>query len=78
MSGMSHLNWEVYVINHPLKNAFVLPGKGPLGVSPQLTGMHAGGKVFVFTGILPVAQTEDGLAAVIGHEVHSNSLISLD
>ena len=35
------------------KNAFVLPG----------------GKVFVFTGILPVTQNENGLATVLGHEV---------
>jgi metalloendopeptidase OMA1, mitochondrial len=27
------------------------------------------GKVFVFTGILDIAKTEDGLAAVLGHEV---------
>ncbi|KAJ1936352.1 metalloendopeptidase [Linderina pennispora] len=35
------------------RNAFVLPG----------------GKVFVFTGILPITKTEDGLAAVLGHEI---------
>lgn len=35
------------------KNAFVLPG----------------GKIFVFTGILPVCANEDGLASVMGHEV---------
>jgi Zn-dependent protease with chaperone function len=28
-----------------------------------------GGKIFVFTGILKIAQTEDELAAVIGHEI---------
>jgi Zn-dependent protease with chaperone function len=27
------------------------------------------GKVFVFTGILPICQDEDGLAAVLGHEI---------
>jgi Zn-dependent protease with chaperone function len=27
------------------------------------------GKVFVFTGILPIAQDENGLAAVLGHEI---------
>lgn len=27
------------------------------------------GQVFVFTGLLPVAHDEDGLAAVLGHEV---------
>jgi len=34
-------------------NAFVIPG----------------GKVFVFTGILPVAKNDDGLAAILGHEI---------
>ncbi|KAI9142122.1 peptidase M48 [Paraphysoderma sedebokerense] len=42
-----------YVINAPVQNAFVLPG----------------GKVFVFTGILPVVKNEDGLAVVLGHEI---------
>jgi predicted Zn-dependent protease len=37
-------------------NAFVLPG----------------GKVFVYTGILPIAQTDDGLAAILGHEIAHN------
>ena len=37
-------------------NAFVIPG----------------GKVFVYTGILKVAQTDDGLAAILGHEIAHN------
>ncbi|TKY87217.1 hypothetical protein EX895_003894 [Sporisorium graminicola] len=46
--------WEVFVIDDPKqKNAFVLPG----------------GKIFVFTGIMPVCQNADGLATVLGHEV---------
>jgi predicted Zn-dependent protease len=45
-------SWEVHVIQSDEKNAFVLPG----------------GKVFVFSGILPVCQGEDGLATVLGHE----------
>ncbi|SJX61907.1 related to OMA1-Metalloendopeptidase of the mitochondrial inner membrane [Sporisorium reilianum f. sp. reilianum] len=46
--------WEVFVIDDPKqKNAFVLPG----------------GKIFVFTGILPVCKNADGLATVLGHEV---------
>lgn len=28
-----------------------------------------GGDIFVFTGLLPVAETEDGLATIIGHEI---------
>ena len=30
------------------------------------------GKVFVFSGILPICQTDDGLAAVLGHEIAHN------
>ncbi|KAI9591102.1 peptidase family M48-domain-containing protein [Syncephalis fuscata] len=52
-SGMTELNWEVFVIDSPIPNAFVLPG----------------GKVFVFTGILPMTQDEQGMAAVLGHEI---------
>ncbi|KAL4873092.1 hypothetical protein BDV12DRAFT_182713 [Aspergillus spectabilis] len=47
-------DWKVHVIkDDSMTNAFVLPG----------------GKVFVFTGILPICQDEDGLAAVLGHEI---------
>jgi predicted Zn-dependent protease len=31
-----------------------------------------GGKVFVYSGILPTAQTDDGLAAILGHEIAHN------
>ncbi|KAF2836669.1 hypothetical protein M501DRAFT_1059624 [Patellaria atrata CBS 101060] len=48
--------WEVRVIEAPEANAFVIPG----------------GKVFVFTGILPICETDDGLAAVLGHEIAHN------
>ncbi|KAJ2390888.1 metalloendopeptidase, partial [Coemansia sp. RSA 2603] len=46
-------DWEVHVIRSPEKNAFVLPG----------------GKIFVFSGILPVAANESGLATILSHEV---------
>ena len=46
--------WEVIVIkDNKTMNAFALPG----------------GKIAVYTGIFPVARTEAGLAAVLGHEV---------
>jgi predicted Zn-dependent protease len=45
--------WEVEVIRSPEVNAFCLPG----------------GKMVVYTGIVPVAQTEGALAAVMGHEL---------
>ncbi|KAJ4325341.1 metalloendopeptidase [Neodidymelliopsis sp. IMI 364377] len=51
--GLSEMAWEVHVIDSPEQNAFVVPG----------------GKVFVFTGILPLCQNEDGIAAVLGHEI---------
>ncbi|ORX44411.1 hypothetical protein DM01DRAFT_1398672 [Hesseltinella vesiculosa] len=53
VSGLEGLNWEFHVIDSPERNAFVLPG----------------GKVFVFTGILPIVANEDGMAAVLGHEI---------
>jgi len=46
--------WEVTVIkDDKMANAFALPG----------------GKMAVYSGIFPVAKTEAGLAAVMGHEV---------
>ncbi|MDX1380872.1 MAG: M48 family metallopeptidase [Xanthomonadales bacterium] len=45
--------WEFNVIADEQANAFALPG----------------GKVAVYTGILPIVQNEDGLAVVMGHEV---------
>lgn len=45
--------WEFRVIASPTMNAFALPG----------------GKVAVYEGILPVCQTEAGLAVVMSHEV---------
>lgn len=55
-SGLADENWEVHVIDDPQMNAFVIPG----------------GKVFVFSGILPICRNEDGLAAVLGHEIAHN------
>ncbi|HZH43085.1 MAG TPA: M48 family metallopeptidase, partial [Lysobacter sp.] len=45
--------WDVSVIQSDDANAFCLPG----------------GKMAVFTGLLPVAQNEDALAVVMGHEI---------
>ena len=48
------LPWEFQVVDNPkMVNAFCLPG----------------GKIVVYTGILPITRDEAGLAAVIGHEV---------
>ncbi|KAE9976461.1 hypothetical protein BLS_002055 [Venturia inaequalis] len=45
-SGLQHLHWEVFVIQSDEQNAFVIPG----------------GKVFVFTGILPLCADDNGIA----------------
>jgi predicted Zn-dependent protease len=37
--------------------------------SPENAFVAPGGKVFVFTGILPLCENEDGIAAVLGHEI---------
>ena len=55
-SGLPTEGWEIHVIQDPQVNAFVIPG----------------GKVFVFSGLLPIAQDEDGLATVLGHEIAHN------
>ncbi|NBX92092.1 MAG: M48 family peptidase [Proteobacteria bacterium] len=49
----SDFQWEFRLIDSPEKNAFCLPG----------------GKVAVYTGIIPILKNEAGMAAVIGHEV---------
>lgn len=35
--------------------------------APNCSFVLPGGKIFVFTGILPITQNEDGLAVVMGH-----------
>jgi predicted Zn-dependent protease len=45
--------WEVQVVQSQERNAFCLPG----------------GKMVVYTGILPICKTESGLATVMGHEI---------
>jgi predicted Zn-dependent protease len=53
-TGRNDYEWEFRVIDDDKTlNAFCLPG----------------GKVAVYTGLLPVAQDDAGIAAVIGHEV---------
>ncbi|PHX95645.1 MAG: peptidase M48 family protein [Pedosphaera sp.] len=46
-------NWEFVVFDSKVANAFCLPG----------------GKVGIYTGILPITKDEAGLATVIGHEI---------
>lgn len=65
-SDLTHYNWEFKLIENKQLNAWCMPG----------------GKVAVYTGILPVTQNDTGLAVVLGHEVshalagHGNERIS--
>jgi len=52
-TGKTDYQWEFTVIESRQANAFCLPG----------------GKVAVYTGILPITRDEAGLAAVLGHEI---------
>ncbi|MDR0542035.1 MAG: M48 family metallopeptidase [Dysgonamonadaceae bacterium] len=58
--------WEFNLVDDPQVNAFCMPG----------------GKIVVYTGILPYAKDETGLAVVLGHEVghaiakHANERMS--
>jgi predicted Zn-dependent protease len=52
-TGRTDYKWEFKVIEDKQANAFCLPG----------------GKVAVYTGILPITRDEAGLAAVLAHEI---------
>ena len=45
--------WEFNLVEDPNVNAWCMPG----------------GKVVVYTGLMPIAQNEEGLAVVMGHEI---------
>jgi predicted Zn-dependent protease len=59
-------SWEYNLLEDPQENAWCMPG----------------GKVAVYSGILPITQDENGLAVVLGHEIahavarHSNERMS--
>jgi len=48
-----NFHWEYVLLENPEVNAWCMPG----------------GKIAVYTGIMPVLKTEGALAAVLGHEV---------
>jgi predicted Zn-dependent protease len=52
-SGTPPDGWEILVFADPQANAFALPG----------------GRIGVYEGMFDVAQTEDQLAAIVGHEI---------
>ncbi len=45
--------WEFNLVDDPTLNAWCMPG----------------GKVVFYTGILPIAKNDDGIAAIMGHEI---------
>lgn len=63
---LANYNWEFNLIDNKQLNAWCMPG----------------GKVAVYTGIMPVTENETGLAVVMGHEIshalagHGNERIS--
>jgi predicted Zn-dependent protease len=58
-SYLKDYRWEYKLVESKEVNAWCMPG----------------GKIVIYTGILPVTQTEDGLATVMGHEV-SHALLN--
>lgn len=52
-ASTENFQWEVMLIESPEVNAWCMPG----------------GKMAVYTGIMPILKTEGALAAVMGHEV---------
>ena len=50
---LKNYNWEVNLVESNEPNAWCMPG----------------GKIVVYTGILPYTKTDEGLAVVLGHEI---------
>jgi len=67
-SYLKDYKWEYHLVDSNEVNAWCMPG----------------GKIVVYTGILPLTKTEDGLATVMGHEVahallnHGQQRVSAD
>lgn len=65
-ADLANYSWEFHLLQDNQLNAWCMPG----------------GKVAVYTGILPVTKTDAGLAVVLGHEIshalagHGNERIS--
>ncbi len=51
--NLKDIHWEFNLVESPEINAWCMPG----------------GKVVVYTGILPITKDETGLAVVMGHEI---------
>src|ERR1043165_3296935 len=52
-SELEGYQWEYNLVNDPAANAWCMPG----------------GKIVVYTGLLPISQNEAALAVVLGHEI---------
>src|SRR6478752_468263 len=52
-AALEGYNWEFNLVDNKEVNAWCMPG----------------GKVVVYTGLLPITQNEAGLAIVLGHEI---------
>ena len=52
-SELENFSWEFNLVKEKSVNAFAMPG----------------GKVVIYSGLLPVTQTEEALAVVVGHEI---------
>ncbi|MGE4586532.1 MAG: M48 family metallopeptidase [Mangrovibacterium sp.] len=50
---IENFDWEFNLVDNDVPNAWCMPG----------------GKVVFYTGILPIAQTDAGIAVVMGHEI---------
>ena len=50
---LNNFKWEFNLVQNKSANAFCMPG----------------GKIVVYEGILPLTQTDEGLAIVLGHEI---------
>jgi len=55
-NALEGYQWEINLVEDPNINAWAMPG----------------GKIVVYTGLLPIAKTETGLAVVMGHEIAHN------
>ena len=53
LKNLQGYEWEFNLVESPEVNAWCMPG----------------GKVVVYTGILPITKDETGLAVVMGHEI---------
>lgn len=52
-SELQNYAWEFSLVKEPSVNAFAMPG----------------GKIVIYEGLLPVTQSEEALAVVVGHEI---------